>query len=171
MLGRTAAFCPQGPTSILPGWMTSLICCIATSPVSCLFFLSTSSVKCLQWDVIRLRKGGLRCHFIFSLLPRLYLQSWSRLYLMDLHPAVPSLLQVDISQFSVNRHLKMSSGNLFFQQTSCIFPVDCFSPQQTLLICILILESETPESSLSAPSPSFPSVWKATSWICYLALS
>lgn len=75
MLGRTAAFCPQGPTSILPGWMTSLICCIATSPVSCLFFLSTSSVKCLQWDVIRLRKGGLRCHFIFYLLPRLYLQS------------------------------------------------------------------------------------------------
>lgn len=75
MLGRTAAFCPQGPTSILPGWMTSLICCIATSPVSCLFFLSISSVKCLQWDVIRLRKGGLRCHFIFYLLPCLYLQS------------------------------------------------------------------------------------------------
>lgn len=75
MLGRTAAFSPQGPTSILPGWMTSLICCIATSPVSCLLFLSTSSVKCLQWDVIRLRKGGPRCHFIYYLLPCLYLQS------------------------------------------------------------------------------------------------
>ena len=75
MLGRTAAFSPQGPTSILPGWMTSLICCIATSSVSCLFFLSTSSVKRLQWDVIRLGKGGLRCHFREYLLSCLYLQS------------------------------------------------------------------------------------------------
>ena len=87
MLGSTAAFCPQGPTSILPGWMTSLICCIATSPVSCLFFLSTSSVKCLQWDVIRLGKGGLRCHFIFCLLLCLYLQSLPSLYLTDWYPA------------------------------------------------------------------------------------
>ena len=79
MLGRTAAFSPQGPTSILPGWMTSLICCIATSSVSCLFFLSTSSVKRLQWDVIRLGKGGLRCHFREYLLSCLYLQLLPRL--------------------------------------------------------------------------------------------
>lgn len=60
MLGGTAAFGPQGSTLILPGWMTFLICCIATSLVSCLFFLGIFSVKCLQWDVIRLRKGGLK---------------------------------------------------------------------------------------------------------------
>ena len=75
MPGRTTALGPQGPTSVLPGWMAFLICCIATSPVSCLFFLSTSSVKCLQWDVIRLRKGGQKHHFICYLLPYLCLQS------------------------------------------------------------------------------------------------
>ena len=71
MLGSTAAFGPQGPTSILPGWITFPICCIATSSVSCLFFLSTSSGKCLQWDVIRLKKGGLKHHFICFLIPYL----------------------------------------------------------------------------------------------------
>lgn len=73
-LGRMAAFGPQGPTSILPGWMTFLICCIATSrqlPVFSQHFLC----KCLQWYVIRLRKGGLKHHFKCYLLLYLFLQS------------------------------------------------------------------------------------------------
>lgn len=105
ILGRMAAFGPQGPTSILPGWMTFLICCIATSPVSCLFFLSTSSVKCLQWDVIRLRKGGLKTPFYMlpasvSVSPVLTWPMNSRSIIQL--PA--SLLQLDIpNMFKSNR--------------------------------------------------------------------